>query len=190
MRAGRKVRPTRKAAMIYNVSTEMIYFGGYALLIAFAAGTVFFSLRLLRKRGLLLRALSGGLKPEEEDSLDIIRRHARRETYRAGTVLFCKGDVPDRLYVIGSGTIRLPEAGIRLRRDEILGELGVFTPEARRTLSAVCESDCVVHTMPYETMVEVLRKHPKVSFHLMRLIVRRMIENGRPSHPPEDLAPA
>jgi len=162
--------------MSYNISTEIAYFGSWAIVLVVGLLTAMFAVRVLKRRKALMRALMGKPLPEEEDVLPLIRKYAHFEKHEAGTTLFNKGDEPDKLYIIETGSVLLSEINISLGSKEILGELGVFTPEVSRTCSAVCETDCTTHTLPYESMIGLYEKHPRVSLHLMRLIVDRLLQ--------------
>ena len=158
----------------HRITTEIAYFGSWALVITGSALTLFLALGSFRKRQHLIHALKGKAGLDTEKILPLIRQYGHFEKHSAGTTLFSKGDEPDKLYLIESGTVLLSEMNIRLGNHQILGELGVFTPEALRTCSAVCESDCTTYVLPYETMLKLFQKHPQVSLHLTRLIVERL----------------
>jgi len=162
--------------MSYNISTEIAYFGSWAIVIVCSVLTGLLAIRILKRRKALMRALMGEPLPGEEDILPLIRKYAHFETHPAGTVLFNKGDAPDKLYIIESGTVFLQEIDKRMGALDILGELGVFTPEAARTSSAVCETECTTHTLAYDSMLSLYEKHPRVSLYLMRLIVDRLLQ--------------
>jgi len=162
--------------MSYNISTEIAYFGSWAIVLVGSIIAILLAVRVLKRRKALMRALIGKPLPEEEDVLPLIRKYAHFEKHEAGTSLFNKGDAPDKLYIIETGTIMLNEINIRLGSSEILGELGVFTPEAARSCSAICETDCTTHTLSYESMLGLYAKHPRVSLYLMRLIVERLLQ--------------
>ena len=100
-----------------------------------------------------------------------------RTNAKAGWVLFRKGEESDRMDVIRSGTVMLEEIAIRVGVGEVLGEVGVFTPENRCTCTAVCETDCELLTLPNEVMIQLYLQNPRFGLYLMRLIVRRLLTN-------------
>ena len=102
-----------------------------------------------------------------------------RASIKAGHVLFRKGDTPEGMVVIRSGTIVLEEIETRIGAGEVLGEVGVFTPENRRTCTAVCETDCELLTPPNDVMIQLYLQNPRFGLYLMRVIVRRLLENWR-----------
>ena len=66
-------------------------------------------------------------------SLGWLKPYMRAEHYPARHVLFRKGAEADRLYLILQGEIRLEESGDRLEPGQIFGEIGLFSPDRRRT---------------------------------------------------------
>ena len=67
--------------------------------------------------------------------------HMLRRSFKAGEVLFRKGDVADKLIYIAAGGLRLEEIGEPVGAGELVGEIGLFSPERRRTQTLVCETD-------------------------------------------------
>ena len=65
----------------------------------------------------------------------------REKRFKAGETVFRKGDFADSLYMIVSGEVRLPEIDARLSPGELLGEIGLFSIERRRTQTAVATTD-------------------------------------------------
>ncbi len=113
----------------------------------------------------------------EEDALQPLIPFMRLEKMKSGTVLFTKGDEPDRMILIKSGTVVLTEIDIRLGKHDVLGEIGIFTPENRRTATAVCETDCDLYTLSHDVMLQLYYQNPRFGLFLVRIIVRRLIKN-------------
>ena len=67
-----------------------------------------------------------------------------RRAFKAGEVLFRKGDSATHLYLLSRGSVRLPEIDVVVGEEgAIIGEIGLFAPDHERTTSAVCETDVV-----------------------------------------------
>lgn len=105
--------------------------------------------------------------------------HMRRKLFKAGTTLFEKGDVADELIYIASGTLRLPEIGVTRGPGELMGEIGLFSPDRKRTATVVCETDCVLYRMTARTIHLLYFQNPKLGFYLIRLIVQRLLRDIR-----------
>jgi hypothetical protein len=110
-------------------------------------------------------------------SLDPLIPYMKKETWPAGDVLFRKGDPPDSMVLIKSGSLLLEEIGHRVREGDVLGEIGAFTPESRRTCTAICETDCELYVLSNADMMQLFYQNPRFGFFLVRIIVRRLMEN-------------
>jgi hypothetical protein len=111
--------------------------------------------------------------------------HMRRRSFKAGEVLFRRGDAADELIYVASGELRMTEIGERVGPGELIGEVGLFSPEKRRTQSLVCETDGELYHMTSEMIFRLYYQNPKLGFYLMRLVVQRLLKdvqrlNGKP----------
>lgn len=111
------------------------------------------------------------------NSLAPLIPYMKKETRTAGHVLFRKGDPPDSLVLVKSGSLLLEEIDQRVGAGDVLGEIGAFTPENRRTCTAVCETDCELYVLSHEDMIQLFYQNPRFGFYLVRIIVRRLLEN-------------
>lgn len=102
-----------------------------------------------------------------------------RRVIPAGTLLFRKGDSADRLYYLAAGTLRIEEIGKKLGAGEVIGEIGLFAPDHRRTASVVCETECELYELSDGKAKELYFQNPTFSYALLQLIVARLIENNR-----------
>ena len=125
-------------------------------------------LRLVRE----IRGAAG-----EGNSLDPLLPYMRQIEEKAGTVLFRINDAPDRMIVIKSGTIVLEEIDTRCGAGDVLGEIAAFTPDSGRTCTAVCETDCELYSLSNEAMMQLYYQNPRFGMFLVRIIVRRLLDN-------------
>jgi len=95
----------------------------------------------------------------------------------AGRVLFRKGDAASSMYLILHGSIRLKEIDVALGPGTLIGEIGLFAPDNRRTGTAVCESDVEVGAITDEKVMQLYFQNPTFGFYMFRLVVRRLLEN-------------
>ena len=96
---------------------------------------------------------------------------------RSGSVLFKKDEKPDRMIVIKNGTIRLDEIGVDCGPGDVLGEIAAFTPDNRRTCTAVCSTDCDLYILNNDDMVQLYYQNPQFGMYLMRIVVSRLLAN-------------
>ncbi len=168
--------PLRLGAIIGNFG--FIAFGllapSYPTLVLHALVLPLNTLRLLQMMRLVreIKEASSG-----DNSLEPLLPYMRSERTRAGEVLFRIGDRPKRMIVIKSGTVLLEEIGAHCSEGDVLGEIGAFTPENRRTCTAVCETDCELYTLNHEAMLQLYYQNPQFGMFLVRVIVRRLLDN-------------
>jgi len=103
--------------------------------------------------------------------------HMRHRPFKAGDVLFRKGDEANELLYVASGELRMPEIGERVGPGELIGEIGLFSPEKKRTQSLVCETDGELYYMSEEMIFLLYYQNPKLGFFLMRLVVQRLMRD-------------
>lgn len=98
-----------------------------------------------------------------------------------GEVLFREGEPGDRLYVIGSGKIKLGRRSTDGRENllsilgpgEMFGELSLFDP-GPRTATASAVSEATVHELGHQALVSWVEAHPGVATHLLNALARRL----------------
>ncbi|HEX9686359.1 MAG TPA: cyclic nucleotide-binding domain-containing protein, partial [Burkholderiales bacterium] len=113
--------------------------------------------------------------------------HMTRRAFKAGDVLFRKGDLADEVVYIVSGQLRLQEHDQILGPGELIGEIGLFSPEKRRTQSIVCETDGELYRITDEMIYRLYYQNPKLGFYFIRLIVERLLRDvvrGSPAAQP------
>jgi len=105
--------------------------------------------------------------------------HMHRRAFKAGEVLFRKGDTADILLYIARGELKLVEIDRRLGPGELIGEIGLFSPEKTRSQTLVCETDGELYEMTDEVIFQLYFQNPKLGFYLMRLLAERLINDVR-----------
>lgn len=103
--------------------------------------------------------------------------HMVRRSFKAGEVLFQKGEVADRLIYIAAGKLKLKEIGETIGAGELVGEVGLFSPEKRRTQTLVSETDGELYEMTDEMIFQLYYQNPKLGFYLMRLVAGRLLKD-------------
>jgi len=133
------------------------------------------AVRLLQIRGLVRdieRAAAGS--PVAEWLLP----HMARRSAPAGTRLFSKGDPAEEMFYVHEGRVRLVEYGDVLGPGTLIGEIGLFAPDRRRTQSVVCDSDCTLYSLSQGSLYRVYYQNPSLGFHLIGLIVDRLMRDA------------
>lgn len=139
-------------------------------------------LNLLRLRQLLrltrqvAEATAGG------PAADWFRPYSRQRAFRAGQMLFTRGDASDALYFVLGGRFRALEAGVDIGPGEVFGELGLLSSGHRRTQSVRCEAAGDALVITYDELRKLYFENPKFGFYFLELAGRRLMRDaGHPS---------
>lgn len=136
-------------------------------------------LNILRLQQML--SLVRETKAAQEDDLDMnwIRPFTTTRAMAPGEVLFRKGDAANEIIFIMSGSLRIPELGIQISPGEVVGELGMLSPDKVRTQSAVCVDGGQILTISYDQVRQLFFQNPKFGYYFMQLSARRLFENTK-----------
>ena len=64
-----------------------------------------------------------------------------------------------------------------IQAGNLLGEMGVFTPEGLRLNTMRCETEVKAMTITVEQIRELYFQNPQLGFYLTQLVVGRLVEN-------------
>jgi len=98
---------------------------------------------------------------------------------RKGQNIFRLGDVGNALYCLQCGSVRLPEIGATVQPGDVFGEIGIFTPEHKRTCSAVCEADSELFSLSREQVKRIHFANPQFAFFILHLIATRLMADRK-----------
>jgi len=177
--ASRKTMISLRAFAIGSNLCSLVYAGAYGVWPSLVVNAVLlpFNIHRLIEMRRLVRRVETAAKGDL--SLDWLRPFMDRSSHRAGEVLFRKGDDPDRMFFVLSGTLRLVEIGREIGSGELLGEIALFSPEHKRTMTVACAADCELLSISEASLRQLCHQNPAFSFHLMRLIARRLTGDVR-----------
>ena len=102
----------------------------------------------------------------------MVKRH-----FQSGTMLVSKGDLADKLFYVEEGQVEIVELNKILTSGAVLGEIGVFAPEHRRTATAKCKTDCVIYELTERKALELYFQNPSFGYAVLQLIISRLLEN-------------
>jgi hypothetical protein len=126
-------------------------------------------LKLLRKAKL---AAATDLSP------DWLQPFMQPRHFKAGETIFEKGQHADLLYMIVSGEVRLPEIDQRLSCGDLFGEVGLFSLERRRTLTAMAATNVDMLWISDAALKKLCERNPGLSLYFLRLTATRMTQNA------------
>ena len=101
----------------------------------------------------------------------------KKRKLSAGAVLFKKGDLADRLFIVTNGSLIIPEYGITIGPGSMIGEIGLFTGESRRTAGAKALEAVELAELTQKRIQELYFDNPKFAYRLVRLITQRLLGN-------------
>jgi CRP/FNR family cyclic AMP-dependent transcriptional regulator len=128
-------------------------------------------IELQRLTAKIKRALDGDL------SMDWLRPLMQRRSVTAGEFLFRQGDEQGDIYLVVAGTIRLLEVNLTVGAGELIGEMALFSPAMRRTLSARCETPVELLVIHNTEFLKRYYQNPDFGVYLVRLVERRLLQN-------------
>ena len=94
---------------------------------------------------------------------------------RAGQCIFRLGDIGSELFYVQRGTVNLPEIGVTIGPGEVFGEIGIFTPEHKRTCSARCETDVDLFSLSSGQVRRIYFGNPQFAFFILMLVATRLM---------------
>ncbi len=112
-------------------------------------------------------------------AIDFLTPYMEKESLKKGDYLFRKGDDSLRMYYVQNGIVRLEEIGITLDRGELIGEMGLFSSNHKRSATAVCETDVELLSISKSNVMQLYYQNPKFGFYLVQLVTDRLVEKRR-----------
>jgi CRP-like cAMP-binding protein len=97
---------------------------------------------------------------------------------KQGATLFRKGDAGRELFLVQRGTVRLKEIKESVEAGELFGEIALFTPDHRRTCTAVCDTDVELMKMTADKVKEIYYLNPQFGLFIIHLVAKRLIADA------------
>ena len=138
------------------------------------------------KKVIEIRKLVDAIKHARTETplADWLLPHMTRREVKSGTTLWKKDDVSTEMVYVDNGRLRLLEQDVVMDPGSLVGEIGLFAPGNRRTGTVVCETDCTLYTLSADAMAQLYYLNPKLGFHVMRMIVARLLHDSEAAHVP------
>lgn len=132
---------------------------------------------LLPLNVLRLREVTGNIRAirsmrTADDAPDILIPYMTPMRCAAGSVVFRKGDRATDVYLLKRGRLRLLEFDKLLPEGELFGEVAIFSADAQRTATAICEQDCDIFRLPGEKLLELFYQDQRFAFQIARRLAR------------------
>jgi hypothetical protein len=134
-------------------------------------------LNVIRLRQMILLVKQVKQATTGDLSMAWLKPYMTERQYFKGDILFNRGDVADEMYYTLSGKFLLTELGIELGEGRIVGEIGLLSPENKRTGTLECIEGGNVLTISYEKVRELYFQNPEFGFYFLKLTSERLLQN-------------
>ncbi len=114
----------------------------------------------------------------EDLSIQSLLPYMTRRKLVAGETLVRKGDRADRLYYLVNGELEVAEISKVLKSGAVVGEIGVFAPNQKRTATIVCRTECTFFELTESKAKQLYFQDRAFGFAVLQLIISRLIENN------------
>ena len=146
---------------------------------------VFRKLQVRNRGEAILVALRSGIVAERQMELTgvasmelrALMPHVVHRRYRAGSVLFRRGDNATELFLLQRGRVQLLEGGTELESGDHFGEVGLFSPSRTRISTAVCVTDASLFVLDDCKVKQLYVADAGFALTLLRSITRRLMED-------------
>jgi hypothetical protein len=141
------------------------------------------ALRLIQVR----RLVQGTLQRTDLSMKDILPIMTHRR-FHAGEMLIRKGEPADRLFYLDRGEAKVVEIGKTVSSGSVLGEIGIFARDQRRTATVVCVTDCEIYELSESKTKELYYQDPSFGYAVFQIVITRLLENMNAFPQPASLA--
>jgi ABC-type anion transport system duplicated permease subunit len=169
--------PLRWAAIAAN-ALAMIYSSLHGTYPTFVLNAILLPINAWRLHAML--GLVGEIDRaiKSDMSADWLLPYARPTTFKAGDIMMARGDYATAAFYIVAGEVEIPELNQTFGTGTLLGEIGLFTPDGRRTRTVRCRTDVKAAVLDYDRFKELYFQNPQFGFRLLQMIVARMQASG------------
>jgi CRP/FNR family transcriptional regulator, cyclic AMP receptor protein len=172
----RTIIPLRVAAIIAN-ALAMIYSANHGTYPTVLLNAVLLPLNAVRLHAMWNLVHEVNAATQSDLNVEWLRPYMRPRNFQPGEFLIRRGDVAGEAFYIVSGEVELVEIHKVVGPGTLLGEIGLFTPGNRRTMSALCKTEVHAATISYDQFKQLYFQNPQFGFALLRLIVARLQGN-------------
>ncbi len=169
--------PLRTAAIVANVLALVyaLWLGNYPLAVLSAVLLPLNAVRLHQMRR-LVRDINRAIRADLD--ADWLLPFTRPQRFKAGQTMMARGDYATAAFYVVAGEVEVIELGETFGKGTLLGEIGLFAPDGKRTLTARCKTDVDTARLDYDRFKELYFENPQFGFRLLHLIVARLQHNS------------
>jgi CRP/FNR family cyclic AMP-dependent transcriptional regulator len=175
----RTIIPLRWAAIAANL-LAMIYSLLHGTYPTFMLNLLLFPLNAWRLRGMLHLVRDIDIAVKGDMNVDWLLPYTRPKNFKAGDIMMERGEYATAAYYVVAGEVEIPETNETFGKGTLLGEIGLFTPDGRRTRTVRCKTAVQTAEIDYDRFKELYFQNPQFGFRLLHLVVARMQVGGEP----------
>jgi CRP/FNR family transcriptional regulator, cyclic AMP receptor protein len=165
--------PLRVAAMVANV-LAMIYSLMHGTYPTFLLNLVMLPLNAWRLRAMISLIHDTEAAIKGDMNVEWLLPYTRPKNFKAGAILMERGEYATAAYFIVSGEVEVVEINQTFGKGTLLGEIGLFTPDGKRTKTVRCKTDVQTAVIDYDQFKELYFQNPQFGFRLLHLVVARL----------------
>ena len=165
--------PLRVAAIVANL-LAMVYSLTHGTYPTFMLNAVLLPLNAWRLHAMLSLIRDIDAATKSDMNVDWLLPYTRPRNFKAGDVIMERGDFATAAFYVVSGEVEIVEIGETFGRGTLLGEIGLFTPDGRRTMTVRCKTDVQAAMIDYDQFKQLYFQNPQFGFRLLHLIVARL----------------
>jgi CRP-like cAMP-binding protein len=152
----------------------MIYFLMHEIYPTFLLNLVMLPLNAWRLRSMirLIRETDAAIRSDM--NVEWLLPYTRPKNFKAGAILMERGEYATAAYFIVSGEVEVVEINQTFGKGTLLGEIGLFTPDGKRTKTVRCKTDVQTAVIDYDRFKELYFQNPQFGFRLLHLVVKRL----------------
>jgi hypothetical protein len=165
--------PLRTAVIAANC-LAMIYSFLHGTYPTFVLNAILLPVNAWRLYGMviLVRRIDTAVKGDM--NVDWLLPYMRPKSFKADDIVMERGEYATAAFYIVTGEVEIPEINESFGPGTLLGEIGLFTPDGRRTKTVRCKTDVQTAIIDYDRFKELYFQNPQFGFRLLHLIVARM----------------
>jgi CRP/FNR family cyclic AMP-dependent transcriptional regulator len=165
--------PLRVAAIVAN-ALAMTYSFLHGTYPTFMLNAILLPLNAWRLRAMLALIRDIDVATKSDMNVDWLLPYTRPADFKAGDIIMQRGDYATAAFYIISGEIEMVEINVTWGKGTLVGEIGLFTPDGKRTMTIRCKTDVHAAQIDYDRFKELYFQNPQFGFRLLHLIVERM----------------
>jgi len=140
----------------------------------FMLNAVLLPLNAWRLRSMVSLIRETGAAIKGDMNVEWLLPYTRPKNFKAGAILMERGDYATAAYYIVSGEVEVVGMNQSLGKGTLLGEIGLFTPDGKRTKTVRCKTDVQTAEIDYDRFKELYFQNPQFGFRLLHLVVARL----------------